>query len=124
MEGLCEPILLGNEDFINSFSTENGIDLSSIRIIDVKKAEMREKRHEFASIYYNMRQRKGITLNQARRMMRDRGYFGAMMLSQDEADVFLSGVTRSYPEALRPALEVVGKKTSILAGIYLSLIHI
>tara|TARA_B100001142_G_scaffold328006_1_gene387010 strand:+ start:325 stop:2586 length:2262 start_codon:yes stop_codon:yes gene_type:complete len=119
MEGLCDPMLLGNEGFINSLSLENGIDLSDIKIIDVKKAEMREKRHEFASIYYGMRQRKGITLNQARRMMRDRGYFGAMMLLQNEADVFLSGVTRSYPEALRPALEVVGKKTSILAGIYI-----
>ena len=66
-----------------------------------------------------MRERKGVTKNQARRIMRDRAHFGSMMLLHDEVDVFLSGVTRSYPEALRPPLEIVGRKSSLLAGVYI-----
>ena len=51
--------------------------------------------------------------------MRDRAYFGSMMLLNNEADVFLSGVTRSYPEALRPPLEIIGKQSNLLAGLYI-----
>ena len=66
-----------------------------------------------------MRERKGMTQNQSRRIMRDRAYFGSMMLLHDEADVFLSGITRSYPDALRPPLEIIGKKSNLLAGLYI-----
>ena len=51
--------------------------------------------------------------------MRDRSYFASMMIENGEADVMLSGSTRSYPEALKPPLEIVGKKSSVLAGIYI-----
>ena len=118
-EVLCIPILLGNKTFINSFSDEAGINLEGIEIIDVKSDEMRLKRHEFADLYWKMRERKGVTKNQARRIMRDRSYFGSMMLINNEADVLLSGSTRSYPEALKPPLEIVGKQSSVLAGIYI-----
>jgi len=119
MEAICIPILLGNEEFIHSLSLEHGIDLSSVQIIDVKKEDMREKRHRYADLYYEMRERKGVTKNQARRRMRDRAYFGSMMVLNNEADVLLSGVTRSYPEALRPPLEIIGKKSTLLAGLYI-----
>ena len=119
LEDICIPILLGNEAFINSLCVEHGIDLSNIQIIDVKKEEMREKRHDYADMYCSMRERKGVTKNQARRRMRDRGYFGSMMLLNNEADVLLSGVTRSYPEALRPPLEIIGKESTLLAGLYI-----
>ncbi len=119
LEDICIPILLGNEVFINSLCVEHGIDLSNVQIIDVKKEEMREKRHDYADMYCSMRERKGVTKNQARRRMRDRGYFGSMMLLNNEADVLLSGVTRSYPEALRPPLEIIGKESTLLAGLYI-----
>ena len=118
-EELCIPILLGNRLFINSLSEEAGIDLEGIDIIDVKSDDMRLKRHDFAELYWKMRERKGVTKNQARRIMRDRAYFGSMMLINNEADVLLSGSTRSYPEALKPPLEIIGKQSSILAGIYI-----
>ena len=66
-----------------------------------------------------MHERKGVTKNQAQRRMRDRAYFGSMMLLNNEVDVFLSGVTRSYPEALRPPLDIIGKESSLLAGVYI-----
>lgn len=118
-ENLCIPILLGNKSFINSLSEEAGINLEGIDVIDVKSEKMRLKRHAFADLYWNMRERKGVTKNQARRIMRDRSYFGSMMLVNNEADVLLSGSTRSYPEALKPPLEIVGKQSNILAGIYI-----
>ena len=80
---------------------------------------MREKRHMYADIYWKKRERKGVTKNQARRIMRDRSYFASMMIENGEADVMLSGSTRSYPEALKPPLEIDGKKSSVLAGIYI-----
>ena len=119
LDQICEPVLLGNRSFIDNFANENGIDLSGIEIIDVKNTELRDKRHEYADIYWKMHERNGVTKNQARRRMRDRAYFGSMMLLNNEADVFLSGVTRSYPEALRPPLEIIGKQSSLLAGLYI-----
>ena len=119
VEDLCVPILLGNTAFINTLSSEHGIDLSGVKIIDVKANELRKKRHEYADIYWKMHERNGVTRNQARRRMRDRAYFGSMMVANNEADVFLSGVTRSYPEALRPPLDIIGKESNLLAGLYI-----
>ena len=119
LDQICEPVLLGNRSFIDKFADENGMDLSGIEIIDVKNTELRDKRHEYADIYWKMHERNGVTKNQARRRMRDRAYFGSMMLLNNEADVFLSGVTRSYPEALRPPLEIIGKQSNLLAGLYI-----
>ena len=118
-EGLCVPILLGNSKFIYDLCSNEGINIKGIKIIDVKSEEMREKRHMYADIYWKKRERKGVTKNQARRIMRDRSYFASMMIENGEADVMLSGSTRSYPEALKPPLEIVGKKSSVLAGIYI-----
>ena len=118
-EELCVPVLLGNTNFINKISEENGINLEGIEIVDVKSDTLREKRHEFADLYCNMRQRKGMTKNQSRRIMRDRAYFASMMLLNNEADVFLSGVTRSYPESLKPPLQIIGRESSLLAGVYI-----
>lgn len=119
VDQICEPVLLGNRSFIDKLADENGMDLSGIEIIDVKDTELRDKRHEYADIYWKMHERNGVTKNQARRRMRDRAYFGSMMLLNNEADVFLSGVTRSYPEALRPPLEIIGKQSNLLAGLYI-----
>tara|TARA_B100001250_G_scaffold376873_1_gene365483 strand:- start:895 stop:2334 length:1440 start_codon:yes stop_codon:yes gene_type:complete len=118
-ENICEPILLGNQEFIHSFCMEQGIVISDIKIIDVKDPKLREKRHDYADVYWKLHERSGVTRNQARRRMRDRAYFGSMMVLNNEADVFLSGVTRSYPEALKPPLEIIGKESSLLAGLYI-----
>ena len=85
----------------------------------IKSDDFKSKRHEYADIYWKMRERRGVTKSQARRIMRDRAYFGSMMLVNNEADVLLSGSTRSYPEALKPPLEIIGKQSSVLAGIYI-----
>ncbi len=119
VDNICDPILLGNKEFISSLCEDNGIDLSGIKIIDVKAADLRDKRHEYADKYWKMHERNGVTRNQARRRMRDRAYFGSMMILNNEADVFLSGVTRSYPEALKPPLQIIGKESNLLAGLYI-----
>ncbi len=119
VEDLVIPILLGNEDVINELCETHSIDLSNIEIIDVKSHDYKEKRHKYAQEYWHMRDRKGVTLAQAKRRMRDRAYFGSMMVLNQDADVFLSGVTRSYSEALKPPLEIIGTESNILAGLYI-----
>ncbi len=119
-EGIAEPILLGRKDKILSMIEENGFDFDEPTIIDPKSVEEDSRRERFGDILWLSRRRKGYTQYEAHRKMRERNYFGAMMVNIGEADAMISGITRSYPETIRPAIEIIGleKDAKRLAGLY------
>ncbi len=119
-EGIAEPILLGRKEKILAMIAENGFAFDSPIIIDPKNAEEDTRRERFGKILWMNRQRKGYTEYEAQRKMRERNYFGAMMVNIGEADAMISGITRSYPETIRPAIEIIGLEENVnrLAGLY------
>lgn len=118
-EGSCIPILLGFEDHIRSKIEELGLNLGDCEIIDPSRSP--EITDQYGQIFYEKRARKGITLHEATRKMRQRTYFGTMMVELGEADAFISGQNRNYPDTIRPALEIIGKEegTNKVAGMYI-----
>ncbi|WP_027000329.1 NADP-dependent malic enzyme [Eisenibacter elegans] len=118
-QGIAEPILLGNEARIRALIEENMLELSDCPIFD--PLTLPERCADYAQNLYQRRQRRGITLYDAQKLMRDRNYFGCAMVDRGEADVFLSGLTKHYPKVIRPALEVIGvhPKAEKLAGMYI-----
>ena len=107
-EGFAIPILLGRKEVILALKKEIDFD-EDVLIIDPKCDEEEKRRNAYAEEFWAQRKRKGVTQFDARRLMRERNYFGAMMLNLGEADAMVSGYARSYPSALRPILETVGK---------------
>ncbi|GAA3949058.1 NADP-dependent malic enzyme [Chitinophaga oryziterrae] len=120
-EGIAYPILLGNELKIRQLAAENGIELEDTVIIDPKSDEMHDKRHQFGQLFFEKRQRKGFNLYEAKKVMRERNYFGCMMVETGEADALISGLTRNYPDTIRPALQVIGMEENAkrVAGMYI-----
>ncbi|MCW3461937.1 NADP-dependent malic enzyme [Chitinophaga nivalis] len=120
-EGIAFPILLGNEARIRSLMLENAIEIDDAVIIDPKSDEMQDKRHEFGDLFFEKRKRKGFNLYEARKIMRERNYFGCMMVETGEADALISGLTRKYPDTIRPALQVIGMEEGVqrVAGMYI-----
>lgn len=120
-DGLAKPILLGNPKRINQLIKENHLNLEGIPIIDPRKEDA--KRTEYGKEFFQKRQRKGISLYDATKMMRERDHFGAMMVEKGDADAFISGLTRNYPKTFRPALEIIGKQEYFnkVAGMYVIL---
>jgi len=117
-DGMAIPILLGNKQRIEAIIKANNIKLDGVKIID--PMEEHEKREAFAKIFYERRQRKGITLYEANKLMRDRNHFAPMMVDQGEADAMISGLTKNYPSTIKPALQILGKEDGIekVAGMY------
>lgn len=120
-EGIGIPVLLGNKEKIRKMSHEYMIDLTGCEIIS--PMEEKEKRYSFGEKFYKKRQRKGITPEEAKKMMRDRNYFGAMMVDEGEADCFITGLTKDYATSIKPALQVIGVApgTKKVAGMYIIL---
>ncbi|MGO4292858.1 NADP-dependent malic enzyme [Chitinophaga sp. RAB17] len=120
-EGIAHPILLGNEARIRELMLENAIEIDDVVIIDPKSEEMKEMRHRFGDLFFEKRQRKGLNLYEARKIMRERNYFGCMMVETGEADALISGLTRKYPDTIRPALQVIGMEEGAkrVAGMYI-----
>jgi malate dehydrogenase (oxaloacetate-decarboxylating)(NADP+) len=118
-EGIAIPILLGNADRIKEIIRENELDLEDIKIIDPKKET--ERSLEFAQFLFNKRQRKGVTLFEAQKMMIDRNYYGACMVHFGEADALISGLTKDYATTIKPALQIIGTEEGVnrVAGMYL-----
>ncbi|MEJ8804452.1 NADP-dependent malic enzyme [Pontibacter sp. H249] len=118
---IANPILLGNRKRIQAIIEETNLDLDGVTIIDPFEEDA--KREEFAQMLYIKRQRKGLTLFDARRLMRDRNYFGSMMLECGDADALISGLTRDYSKTIVPALQVIGVEEGInkVAGMYIIL---
>ena len=122
-DGIAIPILLGNVKKINQIIEENGLDLGDTTIIDSRSNKQEAKRNEFGEIFFARRQRRGFNLYEAKKIMRDRNYFGTMMLEVGEADAFISGLTRKYPDTVKPALQIIGtaEGTHRVAGMYIML---
>ena len=120
-EHLAFPILLGNVERIKSIAAENGIDLTGMPIIDPKSEESHKKRMEFGELFFAKRQRRGFNYYEAKKMMRDRNYFGCMMVETGEADAMISGLSKNYPNTIRPALQIIGLEegSKKIAGMYI-----
>jgi malate dehydrogenase (oxaloacetate-decarboxylating)(NADP+) len=120
-EGIATPILIGNHDKIRAKMDELGLDFNgSVSIIDPATDE---KGEEYAQELFRLRQRKGLTLSEARRVLtrKSRTHFGCMMVRQGDADTLLAGIDTHYPETIRPALEVIGKQQGLSSvhGLYM-----
>lgn len=120
-EGIAEPILLGNPKRINELIEEHSLELGGVEIINPKDDDQADKRQYFGSIYYQKRARKGVTLLEAEKAMRERNHFGAMLVSSGYADALISGITRNYRRAILPALRIIGldENASLVAGMYI-----
>ena len=120
-EGLAFPILLGNEKKIKALAEANGIDLIDIPIIDPISDESEEKRNEYGALYFDKRKRKGVNVYESKKIMRQRNYYGIMMVESGDADAMISGLAKNYPETIRPALQIIGKEEQVkkIAGMYI-----
>jgi len=119
-EGIATPILLGNAERIRSIMRENELDLGDVQIIDPRIET--ERTLEFAQFLFKKRQRKGVTLFEAKKlMMVDRNYYGACMIHFGEADALISGLTKDYATTIKPALQIIGTEAGVnrVAGMYL-----
>lgn len=120
-EGIAYPILLGDPNKIQQIADLNNIDIADIPVIDPRSAEMDEQREKFGEIFFKKRQRKGYNQYESYKIMKDRNHFGCMMVETGQADAVLSGLTRNYAEAIRPALQIIGTEEGVqkIAGMYL-----
>ena len=118
-EGIAIPILLGDEKEIQAKIKALNLDLGQVQIIDPMDSPAAEGYEE---ALFRMRQRKGVTLAEARRLIRkNRNYYGSMMVQNGDADVLISGLSHHYPDTIRPALEVIGKQEGLskVHGLYM-----
>ncbi len=122
-EGIAYPILLGEEVKIRAIAAENKLDIDDLPIIDTRGEASAEARERYAQLFFEKRQRKGFNYHESKKIMRDRNYFGCMMVETGDADAMISGLTRNYAEAIRPALQVIGTEEGVkkIAGMYLLL---
>lgn len=120
-EGIAKPILLGEEKLIRQIAEENGLDISNMPIIDPFVPTPRFE--EYSEALFEKRQRKGVTKYDARKLLMNRSYYGCMMVEAGEADAFVSGITRKYAHAMKPALQVIGAEQGVgrVSGMYIML---
>ena len=111
-DGIGKPILLGNKEIIHELMDEINFE-ADVPIIDPKSDEEKERRNKFAKVYWEKRQRNGITLLDAQKWMRERNYFAAMMVNEGEADALVTGYSRSYPTVVKPMIELIGKQKGV-----------
>ena len=111
-EKIGKPILLGRKDVILALKEELGF-TAEVPIYDPKTDEELERRNYFATKYWETRQRKGISLHQAKKLMRERNYFAAMMVNEGEADSLITGYSRPYPTVVKPMIELIGKDKGV-----------
>jgi malate dehydrogenase (oxaloacetate-decarboxylating)(NADP+) len=111
-EGIALPILLGNKEVILELKEELGFD-ADVPIFDPKTKEEDKRRLKYADIYWQSRQRRGISLLDAQKWMRERNYFAAMMVNEGDADAMVSGYSRSYPSVVKPLMQLIGKASGI-----------
>lgn len=122
-EGVGYPILLGEKQKIESIASKNGIDLTDIPIFDPRSDETEEIRNKYAEMFFAKRGRKGFNAYEAKKIMKERNYYGCMMVECGDADCMISGLAKNYPNTIRPALQIIGTEDGVkkLAGMYLML---
>ncbi len=120
-EGIAKPILLGKVKKIQELVEEYQLELGDIPIIDPRSSSENKRKELFADLLFEKRKRRGITLVEARDLMRSRNYFGSAMVEVGEADALISGLTRNYASTIRPALQVIGTDDDVskIAGMYI-----
>jgi malate dehydrogenase (oxaloacetate-decarboxylating)(NADP+) len=120
-EGMCIPILLGDRSKIRKRIEEYSLDLEDAIIIDPRSKEEEERRLAYGELMFSKRQRKGFTLYESQKIMRERNYFGSMMVESGDGDALISGISRSYKEVIRPALQILGTSEEVnrVAGMYI-----
>ena len=122
-EGICYPILMGEEKTILTMAAENGLDIEGMTIIDPKDEAFDEKRKQYGEQFFGQRGRKGYNRYEAIKAMKDRNHFGCMMVQNGEADALISGPSRDYSGLIRPALQIIGTEDNVkkIAGMYILL---
>lgn len=118
-ECIATPILLGDVEKIKEIIRENELDLDDVQIIDPHLGT--ENTEKYANYLFKKRQRRGITLYEARKLMNDNNYYGSCMVQFGEADAFISGLSKNYATTLKPALQIIGTEAGVnrIAGMYL-----
>lgn len=106
------PILLGRKEVILELKEELGF-TGDVQIIDPKIDEEEERRNRYADFFWETRQRKGVTLFEAKKLMRERNYFAAMMVNSGEADALITGYSRPYSSVVKPILELIEKDKGV-----------
>ncbi len=117
-EDIAKPILLGDENLIVRKIEELGYDKNEFEIIEPVNSSLKEK---YADNFYQARQRKGMTMREAKQLICKRVYFGSMMVKMGDADAMISGLTTHYPNTIKPALQCVGVRDgfNVVSGIYI-----
>ena len=111
-EGMVTPILLGDKETILELKKEIEFN-EEVEIIDPKSEEQKERRAAFANAYWETRKRKGVTLYDASKLMLERNYFASMLINEGQADAMLTGYSRSYPNVVKPILELIPKAQGV-----------
>jgi len=116
-EKIALPILLGDEKIIAARAKDLGVALDEIKVVNPKTSE---KREAYATSLHELRQRRGVTLSEAKEMIQNRNYFGPVMLHAGDADALLAGVDQHFPDTLRPALQVIKPRLGLhkVSGLY------
>lgn len=120
-ECIATPILLGNASRIRQIIKHSDLELDDVEIINPRDEPGRFE--EYAEYLYNKRQRRGVTLTEARKMLTQRNHFGACMVQFGEADALISGLTKDYVTTVKPALQIIGTADGVnrVAGMYMML---
>lgn len=107
-EGICQPIILGNDERIAKLAKELDLNLDGIEIVNLRHDNQAERRERYARILAEKRQRQGYTIEEANDKMFERNYFGMMMVETGEADAFITGLYTKYSNTIKVAKEVIG----------------
>ncbi len=120
-EKIAIPILLGNSERINKIIKENELELKGVEIINPRGNEQNGKRKEFARKLYEKRQRRGVTMASAMDFLENDNYYAPMLVETGYADAMVSGLIRNYPDAIKPALQVIGTREGekLVTGMYI-----
>ena len=119
-EGIAIPILLGNKERIHDMMKAYKLHFDC-KVIDPREQSEKARRSKYAKILFDKRKRRGLTLFEAEKLMHERNYFGSAMVETEDADALISGLTRNYSTAIKPALQVIGVEEGVsrIAGMYI-----
>jgi len=116
-EEIAKPILLGRPDVVRARMVEYGLEVDGVEIVDPAHSP---KLEVYAEELYGLRNRRGVTRNEAEHLLRNPNMFGSMMVNLGDADAMVAGISQHYPDTIRPALQVIRVKTDArVAGVYM-----
>lgn len=111
-EGIAIPILLGNRETIENLRIAISFN-EEVKIIDPKEEKYKDQRNIYAELFWKDQRRKGYTLYDTQRLMRERNYYASMMIKNGDADAMISGYSRNYPSVVKPILETISKSKGV-----------